>query len=294
MASNKPKKVDMIRLTLPAMPLDMGGVEVLQPFPTNQVERLDPFLLLHHHYGVIEAGSHPRHLGVGPHPHRGFSPVTFIFNGDVHHRDSRGNSSIVHKGGVQWMDAGMGIIHSERPSMALAEKGGEQEIVQLWINTPAASKMNQPSYQAIQQEEMPKVAGLAGDVRVVAGAFADTTGPIKSNIGITALMGELVAQDTITLTTMPGEQAMLYVLAGNGFLNGYGLVEEKTLYVFKDHASQTALSAKSDLKFLFVKGQPLHEKVAQYGPYVMNSQTEILEALRDYQMGKMGFLVEDF
>ena len=123
----------------------MGGIPVLQPLPTTSVERIDPFLLLHHHAGMVEPGNHPRMVGVGPHPHRGFSPVTFIFKGDVHHRDSRGNSSIVKAGGVQWMNAGMGIIHSERPSKEFAEKGGEQEIIQLWINTPAAQKMKEPS-----------------------------------------------------------------------------------------------------------------------------------------------------
>ena len=284
----------MIKYTLPSIPVDMGGIEVLQPLPTVQVEQLDPFLLLHHHAGEIEPGSQPRYLGVGPHPHRGFSPVTFIFKGDVHHRDSRGNSSIVKAGGVQWMDAGMGIIHSERPSSALAENGGTQEIVQIWINLPSTLKMSQPLYKAVQQEEMSRIPGLKGDVRVVAGSFAGAKGAMQSKQGVTALMGTLAAEDEITLTKAAGENAMLYLLGGTGFLNGYGLVEGKTLYAFNDAAARTTLRAKEELPFIYLSAKPIGEKVLQYGPYVMNSQTEILEALRDYQMGRMGFLVEEF
>lgn len=284
----------MIKYTMPSVLVDMGGIEVLQPLPTMRVEQIDPFLLLHHHMGEIESGSHPRHLGVGPHPHRGFSPVTFIFKGDVHHRDSRGNSSVVKAGGVQWMDAGMGIVHSERPSVEFAERGGMQEIVQLWINMPGRYKMDQPRYMAAQQSDMPRLTGFQGDVRLVAGSFEDAKGPIKSQQGVTALMGTLAAQDELSLSKLNDEHAILYVLEGSGFLKGYGLVERKTLYAFNEEAATTSLKANEELKFIYLSARPIGEKVQQYGPYVMNTQTEILEALRDYQMGKMGFLVEEF
>ncbi len=284
----------LIQTTLPAHLVDMGGIAVLQPLPTANVSQIDPFLLLHHHASVLPAGRLLSDLGVGPHPHRGFSPVTFIFKGEFHHRDSRGNSTIVSAGGVQWMNAGMGVIHSERPSKAFAQKGGEQEIIQLWINTPAAKKMNQPHYFALQKEQMPKVVGLAGDVRVVAGDFANLRGPAKGEFPILALMGELLAEDELTLQKNADENAFIYVLGGSGFLPGFGLVEEKTLYAFSPEAAKTTLKATTDLRFIYLAAMPLNEKVESYGPFVMSNQTEIMEAMRDYRMGKMGFLVEEF
>ena len=283
----------VIHKVLPAFEVDMGGIAVLQPIPTANVQQIDPFLLLHHHASVLPAGHRISDLGVGPHPHRGFSPVTFVFKGDVHHRDSRGNSSIVKAGGVQWMNAGMGIIHSERPSKEFAEQGGEQEIIQLWINTPATKKMNQPIYFALQQEEMPRVNGLVGYVRVVSGEFATQRGPAKTAFPMVTLMGELAPEDELTLEKHAGENAILYILSGQGFLKNFGLVEEKTLYSFSPEASITTLKASNNLRFIYLSAKPLKEKVEQYGPFVMNNQTQIMEAMRDYQMGKMGFLVEE-
>ncbi len=290
--TNKNKQI--IKNVLPALTVNMGGILLLQPFPTQNVEHIDPFLLLHHHHGVVEKGRKQSDAGIGPHPHRGFSPVTFVFKGDVHHRDSRGNSSVVKAGGVQWMNAGMGIIHSERPSKELLETGGEQEILQLWINTPAANKMNEPRYFALQREEMPQVDIVEGDVRIVAGTFAGKMGQVKTYFPLVCLMGHLNPDDELPLIKPEGENAFLYVLDGDGFLHSYGVLEEKTLYTFHQQKVETALKAKSKLRFIYVSALPINEKVQQYGPYVMNSQTEILEALRDYQMGKMGFLVEEF
>lgn len=284
----------IVKRAIPAFEVDMGGIPVLQPLPTNSVEKIDPFLLLHHYAGTVQHGSHPRMVGVGPHPHRGFSPVTFIFKGDVHHRDSRGNSSIVKAGGVQWMNAGMGIIHSERPSKEFAKNGGDQEIIQLWINTPAALKMKEPSYQAVAQNDMPQLQGLAGEVRVVSGTFGGVKGPVKAQVPLLALMGELKPGDQLELSKKNGENAILYLLDGMGMLSGYGRVEGKTLYELNDSALQTSISVEQPTHFIYLSAQPLNEKVTQYGPYVMTTQTEILEAMRDYQMGKMGFLVEEF
>jgi redox-sensitive bicupin YhaK (pirin superfamily) len=284
----------IIDRVLPGNEVDMGGMPVIQPLPTAKVDQIDPFLLLHHHTANVQAGTDFKHAGVGPHPHRGFSPVTFIFKGDVHHRDSRGNSSIVSAGGVQWMDAGMGIIHSERPSRGLAEAGGEQEIVQLWINTPAALKMKQPSYTALQKDDMPRIDGVKGDVRLVAGSLAMMQGKIQSPVVTAALMGSLAAGDQLHLSKPAAQHAFIYVLHGEGFLKGFGLVEAQMLYSFHVEQVQTTLSAKTGLAFIYLSANPLNEKVEHYGPFVMNSQTQILEAMRDYQMGKMGFLVEEF
>lgn len=155
--------------------VDMGGIPVRQPLPSQQVDQVDPFLLLHH--ADLQAPRHiePRHAGIGPHPHRGFSPVTFIFKGGVHHRDSRGNNSVIYEGGAQWMNAGRGIIHSERPPADIHERGGRQELIQLWINTPAAHKMDQPMYFPVASEEVPET--LSPDklitIRLFAGELMD-------------------------------------------------------------------------------------------------------------------------
>ena len=153
---------------LPAYDVMMGDHPLKQPLPTQSVDQIDPFLLIHHHASSIPAGTDRWNAGVGPHPHRGFSPVTFMWSGGVHHRDSRGNNSVVDDGGVQWMDAGLGIIHSERPPAKLARDGGMQEIIQIWINTPSARKMDEPKYMPLQKDEMPEVAGHP-DFRITSG-----------------------------------------------------------------------------------------------------------------------------
>ena len=146
------KKVSQI---IPAFDVNMGGIIVKQALPTQKVEHIDPFLLLHHGKFKFNPLAAAKHQGIGPHPHRGFSPVTFVVEGEVHHQDSRGNNQIASKGEVQWMHAGAGIIHSERPSEKLIEQKGQQEIIQLWINSPASSKKKEPHYQFIPKEQIP-------------------------------------------------------------------------------------------------------------------------------------------
>ena len=270
--------------------VDMGGIPVRQPIPTNVIEQIDPFLLLHHHIGTFKEGTDPKNAGVGPHPHRGFSPVTFIFEGDVHHRDSRENSSVVKAGGVQWMNAGMGIVHSERPSSDLASKGGTQEIIQLWINTPQESKMNQPAYQAFQDDELPKISEA---LSIVAGNMGESTGPVGAELPVLAIMGVLKSGEQVELRC-PYNHSMLYVLSEEVKIDGYGLVEQHNLVEFESETESFVLQAEKDAKILYLSADPLNESLATYGPFVMNTQTEIMEAMRDYQMGKMGILIEEF
>jgi quercetin 2,3-dioxygenase len=154
METNKPRSVQAL---LYAKEYPMGKLRVRQPFPSHYVDYPDPFILLHHADMKISEFFDPKNDGVGPHPHRGFSPVTFIFKGGVHHRDSFGNSSVVLEGGVQWMNAGRGIIHSERPPENIHELGSRQEIIQLWVNMPAANKMDTPAYFPLRGDEMPTI-----------------------------------------------------------------------------------------------------------------------------------------
>ncbi len=289
-------KLRTVQLLQYADMMDMGGIPVRQPLPSAFADQVDPFLLLHHHAGKVPAGAHPREVGVGPHPHRGFSPVTFIFKGDVHHRDSRGNSEVVHAGGVQWMDAGMGIMHSERPSNALAEKGGEQEIVQLWVNTPSARKMDQPNYQALQDAEIPVVTPDSGEgrIQVIAGDHRGVQGPANSKLDLLMLRADLEPGATVEVPLKPDYQTLIYVVKGNITLEGYGPVPALHMAVLKNDGEGIRFSADQSTIVLVLAGTPLNEPVAQYGPFVMTNQTEILHAMRDYQMGKMGVLIEEF
>lgn len=274
--------------------VDMGGMPVRQPFPTQQVEQIDPFLLLHHHAVKIPEEASPHRSGVGPHPHRGFSPVTFVYKGGVHHRDSRGNDSVVYEGGTQWMQAGMGIVHSERPPADIQERGGEQEIIQLWINLPKSHKMNQPQYIPLQAEDTPVLEMEGGQVRVkvVAGELGEVTGPVKTPTPILALRVELKAGATYSFPIPTDFNAFLYLLDGRIRYEGFGEVDGHHLLVLKKDGEGCAITAKKDTRLLLMAGKPLEEPVVSHGPFVMNTQTEIMQAMRDYQMGKMGILVE--
>ena len=274
--------------------VDLGGMPVRQPFPTLQVEQLDPFLLLHHHVAKLPEGTVPKRSGVGPHPHRGFSPVTFVYKGGIHHRDSRGNDSVVYEGGTQWVNAGMGIIHSERPPDDIEERGGVQEIIQLWVNLPKSHKMQQPEYIPLQAEDTPQLELDGGKVAVsvVAGEFKDTTGPVKTAVPILSLRIFMQAGSSYTFPVPEAYNAFLYLLDGQVSYEGFGLVEGHHAIVLNNDGNSVTFAAKEDTRILLMAGELINEPVVSHGPFVMNTQTEIMQAMRDYQMGKMGFYTE--
>jgi redox-sensitive bicupin YhaK (pirin superfamily) len=275
--------------------IDMEGMPVRQAFHTNNIEQLDPFLLLHHADVKVPEYVEPDHAGVGPHPHRGFSPVTFIFKGGVHHRDSRGNDSIVYAGGAQWMNAGMGVMHSERPPKDIHEIGGRQEIIQLWINSPSKHKMDQPTYFPLHAAEAPKF--VSEDKRVTISVFAGDVlgvkGPIPALSPVNAATIAIKKGGKISIPIPQAYNAFLYLLDGKLTIEGYGLAEALNAVVFGKDGEGITIEALEDTRILFMSGQPLNEKVVSHGPFVMNSETQILEAMRDYQMGKMGILIEE-
>lgn len=275
--------------------VDMGGLPIRQSLPSQQVQQVDPFLLLHH--ANVKAPKHvsPDKAGVGPHPHRGFSPVTFIFQGAVHHRDSRGNDSVVYAGGAQWMNAGMGIIHSERPSTDIHEIGGRQEIIQLWINTPAKHKMDQPAYFPISAKDVPSKKNEDGmvTVNIFSGEILNVKGPVPSQAVVNAATLEFKQGGKISIPIPADHNALIYLLDGQLNVDGFGLVEGLHLVHFKNDGDGISIQAKEDTRVLLLSGLPLNEEVVSHGPFVMNTQTQIMEAMRDYQMGKMGVLIEE-
>lgn len=280
---------------LPAYLVDMQGVPIHQPLPGRGIDFVDPFLLLHHLHAHIQPGANSRELGVGPHPHRGFAPVTFIYKGDVHHRDSRGNNSIVRSGGIQWLQAGMGIVHSERPSAELAEQGGEQEIIQLWINTPGIHKLDQPLYVPMQEHEIPELTGTPAGVRarIIAGQFQGQSG-LKVNHTPLIILDATLEKDAIWQFDIPSEyHVLIYNLDDRIDVEAFGLVDARHMVWFRNDHETIRLAGKEETRILILAGIPLNEPVQTYGPFVMNNQTEIMQAIRDYQMGKMGVLIEE-
>jgi quercetin 2,3-dioxygenase len=289
------KKNRTVELILPAQEYDMGGMPILQPFPTQKIEQIDPFLLLHHAKVKVPTHLSPDKAGVSPHPHRGFSPVSFIFKGGVHHRDSRGNDSVIYEGGTQWMNAGMGIMHSERPPMDIHERGGIQELIQLWVNTPAAHKMDQPQYFPLTAEDTPVVKSEDGksEVKVIAGNLESVKGPIPTFRPVNAFVITAKKDGRIEIPIPESHNAFIYLLDGQLNVEGFGLVDGHNAVKFNNDGDGIRLTAIQDTRALMMTGEPINEKVVSHGPFVMNSESQIMEAMRDYRMGKMGILIEE-
>ena len=278
-----------------AQPMDMGGIPIRQPLPSNKTAMIDPFLLLHHANIEVSKEVDLKNAGVGAHPHRGFSPVTFIFEGGVHHRDSRGNDNIVYAGGTQWMNAGMGVIHSERPPADIHELGSRQEIIQLWINSPAKNKMDEPEYIPITAEKTPTIQSADGltNIKIVAGKLNDTIGPIKPLSSNNLFTIQMQKGGNYFIPFEQTHNAFLYILKGKMRINNAKDVNAYNMVSFNKDGDGVDLTALENSVLLFGTGEPLNEPVASHGPFVMNNQTEIMEAFRDYQMGKMGVLIEE-
>jgi redox-sensitive bicupin YhaK (pirin superfamily) len=285
-----------INKIIPAQKVNMGGIILDQSLPVNGVEQIDPFLLIHHWASKLPGGERERDLGVGPHPHRGFSPVTLIFKGAVHHRDSLGTKSIIRAGGAQWMNSGKGIVHSERPPKELAEGGGDFELIQFWANTPADRKMEPAKYQPLTAEKTPWITSEDGKVKagVVAGETLGKTGPIELMTPMLIMRFEIGKGGGMEIPIPKNFNALLYLLDGKAEINGARHAGGKDLVWFKNDGESISFEGLEETRAILLAGEPINEPLATYGPFVMNNQTQIMEALRDYQMGKMGVLIEEF
>lgn len=273
--------------------VNMGPIRLRQPIPTEEIENVDPFILLHH-YGPYAISEFNNPFDLGPHPHRGFEPITILFKGEQLHRDSLGNESIVKEGDVQWTTAGRGIIHAEGPTKGFVKKGGELEGVQLWLNLPAEYKMITPNYQHIKSDEMPIITNYLGNIqlKIVAGKQKDQIGLIKTQTDVNVFIVKGEKDGVMEIDIPINHHTTLYLLDGEIIVNNdYKLNKgSNQLVVFNTDGKTIKFETTEESKFLILSGEPINEKVAQYGPYVMNTQTEILEAMRDFQQGKMGYL----
>ena len=282
-----------IRQIVPAQKVNMGGHMLDQPLPVHGLDYVDPFLLIHHWKSEIKAGSNQNEVGVGPHPHRGFSPVTFIFKGNVEHRDSLGNRAIVQEGGTQWMFAGSGLTHSERHSKDFVKKGGELEFIQFWVNTPGEHKMKPPFYKPLSKEETPAIETDKSKIYVVSGELNGIKGAVETYSPQLLLRGEVKENGEVSIPIPANYNTILYLLDGEMIVNE-SKVNAKDMVVYEFEEGNVSFKATKDTRFMILSGEPIGEEIAQYGPFVMNSQTEVMQALRDSQMGKMGVLIEEF
>jgi redox-sensitive bicupin YhaK (pirin superfamily) len=253
---------------------------------------LSPFLLLDyagpHHFAPSE-----KRRGVGEHPHRGFETVTIVYDGEVEHRDSAGGGGLIGAGDVQWMTAASGLVHEEFHGKEFSASGGKFEVVQLWVNLAAKDKTAPPGYQGITAKQIPQVAlpGGAGQVRVIAGAYAGAAGPARTFSPMQVWDVRLRKGKQASFTLPDGDTAALFVLKGGlRFPSGGENAGDATLVVFERAGSEVAVEALEDTTLLLLSGRPIDEPILGYGPFVMNSEAEIRQAMLDYQSGKMGHI----
>lgn len=262
--------------------------KVLQPLPHKDFRFANPFIVLHHRLPEkIAPGSQFR---IHPHPHRGFAPVTFMLQGEGYHKDNAGHDEIIRAGGVQWMFAGKGLLHSEGPSERFLQDGGVQEFVQLWINVPAAHKWDEPFYQSAAREELPEIAAQEGvSLRLASGSYDDKTGPLKSFTPVVSIVGEIKAGKRVQLIATPGYWSLLYVIKGKVSLH-QEMVSEHRLIVFEKDNDEIIMTAEEDARILFLSAEPIDEPVAAKDNFVMNTKEEVEEAIADYKNGLFGSL----
>jgi redox-sensitive bicupin YhaK (pirin superfamily) len=250
-----------------------------------------PFLLLDH---AARRRFEPetKRRGVGEHPHRGFETVTFAYSGEIDHRDSSGGGGTIGPGDVQWMTAASGIVHEERHSQRFAEQGGELEMVQLWVNLPARAKMSEPGYQSLLDREFPRARIGAAEARLVAGSLGDLRGPAKTHTPITIFDLRFVEQGTAEFQLPESFQTMTFTLEGEVQLGdeARSLLTGQLAVLRRHDSGAIRVRAKQGARLLVLSGEPIDEPVAAYGPFVMNTREEIVQAMRDYQSGKMGHL----
>lgn len=261
------------------------GFPVRSLFSYNDRDKAtSPFLLLDYAGPAhFEPAGRPR--GVGQHPHRGFETVTIVYSGEVEHRDSAGNGGVIGPGDVQWMTAASGIVHEEFHSDAFTRQGGELEMVQLWVNLPAKDKMGPAGYQGILAADIPSVdlPDGAGTLRVIAGSYAGHAGPARTHTPMDVWDVRLAAGKSARFPIASGRNSMLVALRGTLLVNGESVARDAQLALFSRDGEDITVEANNDAVFLVLSGEPIDEPVVGYGPFVMNTQAEIVRAFADFR-----------
>lgn len=252
-------------------------------------EELSPFLLLDH-AGPADFPPSQIARGVSFHPHRGFETVTIVYEGELEHRDTAGNSGRIGPGDVQWMTAASGVLHEEKHSRDFSRQGGSLQMAQLWVNLPAKHKMSPPRYQAILDKDIPRVdlPDGAGAVRVIAGDFNGVKGPAQTFTPMNVWDLRLKEGRRLEPSVPTGHTTALVVLSGAVLLDGEREASESGVALFQREGDGIAIQSKSDAMLLLLSGEPLNEAIVGQGPFVMNTAAEIRQAYRDFTEGRMG------
>jgi len=286
------KKIERI-IPQPAAPGMVGdGFRVFNYIPGAGIsqQRISPFLLLDFN-AEVDFPPSEKLRGVGVHPHRGFETVTISYKGSVAHHDSAGNSGTIHPGDVQWMTAGAGILHKEYHDKEYASKGGPFEMVQLWVNLPKKNKLTSPHYQALTTHQMGivELPGNQGRINVIAGEFNGVAGPAKTFSPV-VVVDLKVKKGASTATTLPAtHNTAILVINGSATINGQHAAEH-SFVLFEGEGEDISITAEEDTVLLLLSGEPINEPIGSYGPFVMNTQEEIVESIREFQSGKYGRL----
>ncbi len=284
---------NIAKITKPAAPHFVGdGFRVHNFIPgTFTMQEMDPFIMLDYNskynFGPSEI---PR--GVGVHPHKGFETVTIAYKGKIEHDDSTGAGGIIHKGDVQWMTAAGGILHKEFHEKEWSKKGGEFQMVQLWVNLSARNKNSDPKYQNLSNSRITKVKlpDGAGEVEVIAGEYQGHKGSASTFSPIHLLNAKLKQGGNATFNFPADYTTALLLIEGSAKVNGSETVPSDHFARFEKDGDTFTIEALEDAIILVMSGKPLKEPIAAYGPFVMNTQQEIREAIEDFSRGKFGHL----
>jgi redox-sensitive bicupin YhaK (pirin superfamily) len=267
------------------------GFHVRNLIPSTGLEsEVSPFLLLDYAGPThFPPGNKPR--GVGEHPHRGFETVTIAYQGKVAHRDSGGNAGTIGPGDVQWMTAASGVVHEEMHEREFTRAGGTFEMIQLWVNLPRALKMSPPKYQTLLKDQIPQVDfPRGGYARVIAGELNGVKGAASTFTPVNLFDVRVNAGETAELQAPAGFNTAVFLLRGSGVLNSSSIEGEVKIALLDAAGELIKFEAKEDSQLLVLNGEAIHEPVASYGPFVMNTREELAQAVEDYRAGKMGRL----
>ena len=287
------KKIERV-IKKPAQPGMVGdGFRVYNYIPGANIlqRRIDPFLMLDFNAEYNFPPS-DKLRGVDVHPHKGFETVTIAYQGSVAHHDSTGNSGIINPGDVQWMTAGAGILHKEYHEQEYSKRGGPFEMVQLWVNLPKKFKSTAPHYQPITASQMGKVKleSDMGEVNVIAGELDGVKGPAATYSPVNLFDIKIRKGGKLNFSIPANHNTALLVIKGSVKVND-DPANEHSFVLFANEGEEINIEASDDSKVLFLSGEPINEPIASYGPFVMNTQAEIYEAIKEYQEGKFGELV---
>lgn len=287
------KKIE--RIIAPPAPHMVGdGFRVHNFIPSTaflSMQRMSPFIMMDYN-SKFHFPPTKKLRGVDVHPHRGFETVTIAYKGKVAHHDSAGNSGVIGEGGVQWMTAASGILHKEYHEKQFSEQGGDFQMVQLWVNLPAKDKMSAPKYQGITNSEMHKfeLPDGGGQVEVIAGSYNGVAGTASTFTPINLFNAKLKKGATAAFNLPASYNTALLVIEGSIKVNGNEAVATDNFVLFANEGEEFTIQASEDAVVLILSGEPINEPIAAHGPFVMNTQQEIIQAFNDFNLGRFGYL----